>query len=380
MSAITIENDLVHYEVLGRGRPVILLHGWLGSWRYWVPAMQQLSMKYRTYALDFWGFGDSGRDTRRYSFESQVMLLDQFMEKMGITKSALVGHDLGASVGAHYAVQHPDRVPRLMTVAPPLFWMAPKATALTNNPPPAIPATTVQLGMPVNPEAETVPRRSDEKDDHVQVAAEQRATTSGQASMANGLPKSPRDAAMPPVDKPSKEITGPSAPSTLPEQLPEVPGVPSLERVDLAAGQVQRANPLKDHLETLDRLELLKRHVEAGADLDKLKVEVEKADTLAITMSVESFADVDTLRDLKALAMPAVMVYGAADTFLPSPDARMLTGLAEGRTFHAIKMENTRHFPMLENMAGFTRLLLDFLEAPDVTRLTIKETWERRVR
>ncbi len=60
MSAITIENDLVHYEVLGRGRPVILVHGWLGSWRYWVPAMQQLSSKYRTYALDLWGFGGFG--------------------------------------------------------------------------------------------------------------------------------------------------------------------------------------------------------------------------------------------------------------------------------------------------------------------------------
>jgi hypothetical protein len=35
---------------------------------------------------------------------------------------------------------------------------------------------------------------------------------------------------------------------------------------------------------------------------------------------------------------------------------------------------------MLENIAGFTRLVLDFLEVPDVTKLAIKETWERRVR
>src|SRR5512145_1266240 len=103
MSAITIENDLVHYEVLGRGRPVILVHGWLGSWRYWIPAMQQLSMKYRTYALDLWGFGESGKDPRRYDFEAQVALLEQFMEKMCITKAALVGHSLGASVVARYA-------------------------------------------------------------------------------------------------------------------------------------------------------------------------------------------------------------------------------------------------------------------------------------
>jgi CheY-like chemotaxis protein len=32
--------EIVHYEVLGRGRPLIFLHGWIGSWRYWIPSMQ----------------------------------------------------------------------------------------------------------------------------------------------------------------------------------------------------------------------------------------------------------------------------------------------------------------------------------------------------
>ena len=42
MSAIVIENGLVHYEVIGRGKPVIFLHGWLGSWRYWMGTMEAL--------------------------------------------------------------------------------------------------------------------------------------------------------------------------------------------------------------------------------------------------------------------------------------------------------------------------------------------------
>src|SRR5215813_2710170 len=121
MSAITVENDLVHYEVLGRGRPVIFVHGWLGSWRYWVPAMQQLQAKYRTYALDLWGFGDSGRNNKHYDFKDQVQLLDNFMEKLGITKAALVGHSLGAAVCLRYATLHPDRAPRLALISAPLF-------------------------------------------------------------------------------------------------------------------------------------------------------------------------------------------------------------------------------------------------------------------
>jgi pimeloyl-ACP methyl ester carboxylesterase len=403
MSAITVENDLVHYEVLGRGRPVILLHGWLGSWRYWVPAMQQLSMKYRTYALDFWGFGDSGRDTRRYDFPSQVMLLDQFMERMGISKAALVGHDLGAAVAARYAIQHPDRVPRLMVVSPPLFWMAPRPAPLTSDASAApqlpagaspsdsgaersgpesaqSPAAPPKPGLPVNPEAETMPWRTDEMKARIQATMERRARELGEARQSSAmLPKPPRDAATPPTDKPVREVGAPSA-APLPASMVPVPPSPD-SAPDSSAGQVQRANPLKQHLETLDRAELLKRHVDAGPDQEKLRVEVEKADTVALAMSVDSFADVDTLRDLRALAMPTVMVYGLDDTFLPQPDVKMFASLSEGQhPFHTIPMESIRHFPMLENIAGFTRLVLDFLEVPDVTKLAIKETWERRVR
>src|SRR5579859_6398941 len=123
MSAITIDNDLVHYEVLGRGRPVILIHGWLGSWRYWIPAMQHLSLsnKYRIYALDLWGFGDSQKNSTRYGLTSQVALLQQFMEKLGIEKAAIVGHALGAAIAIEFAQKYPKSAPKIMLISVPLF-------------------------------------------------------------------------------------------------------------------------------------------------------------------------------------------------------------------------------------------------------------------
>ncbi len=62
MSAVLLDEKIVHYEVLGRGRPIIFLHGWVGSWRYWVPAMQIAAMSFRAYAIDLWGFGDTAHD------------------------------------------------------------------------------------------------------------------------------------------------------------------------------------------------------------------------------------------------------------------------------------------------------------------------------
>ncbi len=120
MSAVIIENGLVHYEVIGRGKPVIFLHGWLGSWRYWVPTMDDLSDEYRTYALDFWGFGDTDRREDGYSPTAYVELLRRFMDELGIYRAPLVGHALGGVVALQFAAKLPERVEQVMAVSTPL--------------------------------------------------------------------------------------------------------------------------------------------------------------------------------------------------------------------------------------------------------------------
>ena len=134
MSAILLDNSIVHYEVLGRGRPVIFLHGWVGSWRYWITSMQVTSTSYRAYALDLWGFGDTAHSILNYSLGNQATLLDRFLNEMGIGKIALVGHGLGALVGMTFATRFPQSVDRMMAVSCPLDYAAVN-TRLRNAPP-----------------------------------------------------------------------------------------------------------------------------------------------------------------------------------------------------------------------------------------------------
>jgi pimeloyl-ACP methyl ester carboxylesterase len=121
MSAIIIEDKIVHYEVLGRGKPIIFLHGWVGSWRYWIPAMQSASASYRAYAFDLWGYGETAKENVNYSLDEQIDLLDQFMNAMGIGKVALVGHGLGAVVALLYAARHAFVVDRAMVISIPVL-------------------------------------------------------------------------------------------------------------------------------------------------------------------------------------------------------------------------------------------------------------------
>ena len=120
MSAIILDGSMVHYEALGRGRPIVFLHDWVGSWRYWVNAMQVASTSFRAYALDLFGFGDTSRDPLRYSLDKQADLVNRFLQEMGIGKVALVGHGLGALVGFSYLRQFPATVDRMMAINCPL--------------------------------------------------------------------------------------------------------------------------------------------------------------------------------------------------------------------------------------------------------------------
>lgn len=122
MSAIILEGQIVHYEVLGRGRPIIFLHGWVGSWRYWISSMQVASTSFRAYALDFWGFGDTAHDSLRYGIDHQTELLNRFLDEMGIGKVALVGHGLGALVGFSFCGRWPQSVDRMMAVNSPTYF------------------------------------------------------------------------------------------------------------------------------------------------------------------------------------------------------------------------------------------------------------------
>lgn len=120
MSAILLDTGLIHYEVFGQGDPVVLLHGWLGSWRYWMPTMEALAGEYRTYALDFWGFGDSDKPGDCYTIEDYAQLLEDFLDGLGIPKANLIGHSLGGVVGLRMAMKDPQRVDKLVLVDTPI--------------------------------------------------------------------------------------------------------------------------------------------------------------------------------------------------------------------------------------------------------------------
>jgi pimeloyl-ACP methyl ester carboxylesterase len=123
MSSIVTTQGIVHYEAYGRGRPVVLLHGWINSWGVWQDSMIYLAEKsnYKVYALDFWGFGESAKaKTPPFKVASYVEMVDQFMESLGIQAAPVLGHSMGGTVALRLALDHPERVTRVAVVGSPV--------------------------------------------------------------------------------------------------------------------------------------------------------------------------------------------------------------------------------------------------------------------
>lgn len=120
MPSIAADQGSLHYEVFGKGPPVVLLHGYQGSWGLWQSTMEFLGDSFRTYAVDFWGFGDSGPRRPSYTIDDFVDLVGQFMEQMGIVCAPLVGHSMGGTVALLAAARQPQKITRTIAISAPL--------------------------------------------------------------------------------------------------------------------------------------------------------------------------------------------------------------------------------------------------------------------
>lgn len=339
MSAITVGEDLIHYEVLGRGRPVLLLHTWLGSWRYWIPTMQQLKINYKVYALDLYGYGDSAKDPRKYTLEHQIRLLEDFVEKMGIAKLALVGHGLGALVAVEYARRYEDRVPRMLLSNAPLYDPGDleRRTAVM----PQVMATVRQPEAPANPPG--VPETT-----VLSMSAAMRAALMEHAMRHNAPDGKPA------AQNAQQKATKFEKNNLLYQRLIEEKKVTSQKLLDLC---FNRTEP----------------------EYDKLRVDVAKTDDRALAESMKAYDAGQMLDTLRRLSIPVVVVHGKADEVIEMPGDKVwhyLTADKEDMLLPVL-MDGIRHFPMLEH-ERFFRLITDFLDAPDISRLEIRERWKRR--
>lgn len=97
------------------GPAALLLRGWPTSSYLWRNVMPPIAAQHRVLALDLPGFGGSVKPPRgRYHFADMEAAIDGFLAAVGEERVAIVGHDIGGPIAAHWALRHPERTTALV--------------------------------------------------------------------------------------------------------------------------------------------------------------------------------------------------------------------------------------------------------------------------
>src|SRR4051812_23053880 len=107
----------VYYETHGEGRPVVVLHGGLGSGELFVPALPALAGTYRVILPDLQGHGRTADIDRPIDLRLMAGDIAALIGHLGLEKPAVVGYSLGGGVAFHTAVQYPELVEKLVLIS-----------------------------------------------------------------------------------------------------------------------------------------------------------------------------------------------------------------------------------------------------------------------
>jgi hypothetical protein len=115
----------------------------------------------------------------------------------------------------------------------------------------------------------------------------------------------------------------------------------------------------------------------------EVKSEAEKAGKDAISLSLQSVAQINIDNYIQSIGQwkdaMLLVVYGEKDDIIDPEPTRELDG--QWDNIRPIGLSESKHFPMLEETAKFSRLLKDFLAVEgDLSVLELKEEWRRRHR
>ncbi len=110
LKTATFKKGKVTFSDTGKGRVVVLLHGFLGSHEIWEQTIANLSKSYRVIAIDLPGHGGTDNFGYVHSMELIAKCVKKVLEHLKLKRYALVGHSMGGYAALAFADLFPDDI------------------------------------------------------------------------------------------------------------------------------------------------------------------------------------------------------------------------------------------------------------------------------
>ena len=114
-------NIQLHYIEQGQGMPLIMLHGNGESCDYFEHQVPFFSKNYHVIAIDTRGHGLSPRGDKPFTIKQFAEDLNGFMDEKGIDTAILLGFSDGGNIALEFALNHPEKVEKLILNGANLF-------------------------------------------------------------------------------------------------------------------------------------------------------------------------------------------------------------------------------------------------------------------
>lgn len=110
LKTTTFKKGTVTFSDTGKGRAVVLLHGFLGSHKIWESTIASLSKSFRVIAIDLPGHGDSDCYGYVHTMELNAKCVKTVMDSLRLKKYVIIGHSMGGYSGLAFADMYPDNL------------------------------------------------------------------------------------------------------------------------------------------------------------------------------------------------------------------------------------------------------------------------------
>ena len=117
MSHADVNGVSLYYEEHGSGEPLVLLHGGIGNSEMFGAIMPALSASRRVITVDLQGHGATADVDRPLRPETMADDVAALIAHLGLDRADVMGYSLGGLVALRTAIQHPQRVRRLVLVS-----------------------------------------------------------------------------------------------------------------------------------------------------------------------------------------------------------------------------------------------------------------------
>jgi 2-hydroxy-6-oxonona-2,4-dienedioate hydrolase len=105
---------MINYRRYGRGRTVVLQHGFLGGGAYWSQVMADFGITFDVIAPDLPGFAGSSAEPLPDSIGGYSAALIALLDSLKVERFSMVGHSMGGMIAQQTAIDYPSRIERLV--------------------------------------------------------------------------------------------------------------------------------------------------------------------------------------------------------------------------------------------------------------------------